>query len=186
MKKPSSKGRLPTASGTRATLLLGRSSGRARGALVLFGFDAGPVVLDILLHIAVAPGGRKIVILHFRIDLIVIPVVMGEPINGAHNACAVLASSAVNKKLTSCRIVNELKKRGNLFSFRVVFVAHGDIDIAHTGSFGAGLFITDGIVAQINHGLNAQSGEIFQILLIRLGAAIKAIVHFAKVSNMDV
>src|ERR1700752_4465862 len=114
------------------------------------------VILNELLHVAMAPAGVEVILLHLRRDLIVIPVVMIESVHSAHNARAVTSASAVNKKLSGCRIVNQLQEQVNLCSFRIVFVAHRDVDVFHSESFNSLLFIRCTVILQVDDWLNTE------------------------------
>src|SRR6185312_9712414 len=87
-------------------LLLHSACGRgSSGASVV---EADRVVLNELLQVAVSPARVEIKLLHLRINALVIPAIVIEPINGAHHARAMSSTGAVNVKLAGCRIVDEL------------------------------------------------------------------------------
>ena len=78
----------------RETVLLVRALGYLRVVM-----ETDGVVLHEFLHVAVAPASVEVVLLHLRINLIVIPVVVIEPVNSAHHARAMPAAGAVYIKL---------------------------------------------------------------------------------------
>ncbi len=65
------------------------------------GVKTNRVVLHKLLHVAVSPASVEVVFLHLGIYLIVVPVVVIESVNGAHDACAVPSAGAVHIELPS-------------------------------------------------------------------------------------
>src|ERR1044072_3426309 len=83
--------------GSITDLLLVSSRGGDAGA-GLFGNPISRVVLHKLLHVAVSPACVEVVLLHLRINLIVVPVVMVEAVNSAHHARAVTSAGAVHIK----------------------------------------------------------------------------------------
>src|ERR1051325_5799517 len=99
------------------------------------------VVLDELLQIAVSPARVEVVLLHLGVDLIVVPVVMIEAINRAHHARAMTPASTVYVELSSRGIVHQLQKLLYLHCGRVILVAHRNVHVLHSESFGVPLFI---------------------------------------------
>src|SRR5436190_20176309 len=67
-----------------------------------------PVVVDVLLHRFMTKAGVEIILLHFRISLVVVPLVMGEPIDGAHYTRPVPAAGAMHEKLSCSCVINQL------------------------------------------------------------------------------
>src|SRR5262249_34510762 len=118
--------------------------------------DIGSVILNELLHVAMSPASIEVVFLHLGVGLIVAPVVMIEPINGAYHAGAMASTGTVNVKLAGSRIVNQLQKLFDFRRGRVLTIAHRNIHITHSERFGSGLRIIFRIVTQIDDGLNAK------------------------------
>src|SRR5436853_7150619 len=93
------------------------------------------VILDKGLQVAVAEASVEVVVLHFRISLIVGPVVHVEAIDGAHDSGAVTAASAVREELAGRGIVDEFQKSINRLLLRVAGIAHRNINVAHPEGF---------------------------------------------------
>src|SRR6266550_6054999 len=89
------------------------------------------VVANKVLHFSVTPPGVEVVCLHLCIHLIKVPMIMVEAIDRAHHPRAMAATCAMNKKLSGRRIVNESQKLADLFSFRIIRVAHWNVNVAH-------------------------------------------------------
>ena len=93
----------------RINLLLISGRGGHRGAGLL-NKPIRRVILHKLLHVAMSPARVEVVLLHLRINLIVVPVVVIEAVNSTHHARAMTSARAVHVKLARFRIVNELQK----------------------------------------------------------------------------
>ncbi len=57
---------------------------------------------------------------------------MVETINRAHHSRAMATTSTVYKEFSSRGIVNDFQKLSDLFSFRVLPIAHGNVNVAHS------------------------------------------------------
>src|SRR5207247_3444923 len=129
-------------------------------------------------------AGVEIILLHFRISLVVVPLVMGEPVDGAHYTRPVPAAGAMHEKLSCSCVINQLQERSNLPRLRIILAVHGNVDIPDAQSFDVPLFIWGWIVAQIDNGFDAQTVEVLVVLLLRLSATEKAFIHLAKVFDL--
>src|ERR1051326_1162212 len=148
------------------------------GLLVL---ETGSVVLHEFLHVAVAPASIEVVLLHLRIDLIVIPVVVIKPVNRAHDTRAMAAAGAVYKKLASRRIVHELQELIDLRALRITRVAHRNVDVLHSQRFDFLLLVRCWVVLQVDHGVDSERGQFRVLILLRLSTTKEPIVHLAEV-----
>src|SRR5258705_4522179 len=95
-------------------------------------------------------AGVEVVLQHFGICLIIVPVVVIETVNGGHYAGAMPASGAVHEKLPCGWVVNRLQKCIYLIRCGIAFIDQRDVDVAQAGGLYGRLLTVPGIVSEIN------------------------------------
>ena len=69
------------------------------------------------------------------IDLVEIPAVFCEAVEGCHVAGAVAAAGTVDVEYAGVLVIDGLEEGGDVVFGRIAFVADGDVDVTHTGGF---------------------------------------------------
>src|SRR4051812_10651226 len=128
-------------------------------------------------------SGIEVEVLHFRVNLVVIPAIMVEPVDRAHYARTVSASRTMNEEFSGGGVIRYLEKPVNILHPWVLAVAHRDVDISHTGRFDVALFIVFGTILQVDHCLDSECGKRCIIRFTRLTAAEKPIIHLTEILN---
>src|SRR5207249_27803 len=105
-----------------------------------------------------AAASVEIVIQHLPVNLIIVPVIVSKPIHRPHDTGAMSPTSTMHKKGAGRRVVGKFKKGVDLLWSWIPFVFHRNIDVTHAGGLDGCAFVGHGLVAQINHGLDAQIG----------------------------
>ena len=75
-------------------------------------------------------AGVEVVLQHLSVCLVIVPMVVIESVDGAHDAGAMAAPGAVHEKLASGRIVNQLQKPTYLFHAGIALINDWDVDVA--------------------------------------------------------
>src|SRR6266850_6544270 len=145
-----------------------------------------PVVLNEIKLLSMTVAGIEVVLLHLSVDLVKVPVIVIETIYGAHDAGAMPSTRAVHVKLTSGWIISNLQKRAYLFRGWICFVNNGNVHVAHSSTLNGRLFAVSGIVSQINDSFDTKCRKVSKVLGFWPGAAIKVLVHLAKVVDFDI
>src|SRR5713226_6419933 len=92
-----------------------------------------PVILNVLLYFSVTPASVEVVILHFLVCLIVVPSIVVEPVYRTDETGSMPATRAVNIKRPIPFVLYDFQKLVDRLAFRIILIAHWDIEVAHLG-----------------------------------------------------
>jgi len=151
----------------------------------LLRLDLLPVALNEVKLLSVTIAGVKIILLHLSICLVIVPVIVIEAVYRAHYSGAMPSACTVHVKLTGGGIVNNFQKLIYLGVAWRRFINDGYVDIAHSSSNHCGFLALPGIVSQIDDGLDSQCGQVLKLFRFWPPAAIKPLIHLAKVVDLD-
>src|SRR5690242_4879814 len=84
-----------------------------------------PVVLNEIKLFSVSVAGVEVVLLHLRVDLVIVPMIVIETIQRSHHSGAMTSARAVYVKLACSGIVNDLQKLVYLCRAWVLFIDDG-------------------------------------------------------------
>ena len=134
-----------------------------------------------------APGGVEVVLLHLGVDLVVVPAVLLEAVDRAHRARAVASAGAVDVELAGRRVVNGLEEGRDPLRLRVRLVNHRDVHVVHAERLDHAALRARRLGLQVDDGVDAELLQRLKVFgLLRLRAAVEALVHLAEVLDVDV
>jgi hypothetical protein len=145
-----------------------------------------PVVLNEVKLLSMTIAGIEIVLPHFSVDLVIVPVIVIETVYGAHHSGAMPPTRAVHVKLAGSWIISNLQKRAYLVGAGIFFVNNGNVHVTHPSSLNGGLFAVTGIVSQVNDCLDTKFRKISKVLGFWSRTAVKLFIHLAEIANLNV
>src|SRR3954451_272890 len=99
-----------------------------------------PVVTNEVQLLSVSGAGVEVIILHFSVRLLIVPVIVIEAINGAHYTGAMTATGTMQIEFFGVGIIHDLQKQVRLLHRWIGLVNNRNIHVSHSRGFNRRLF----------------------------------------------